>query len=108
MAQEKFTLTTTTKLCLGSLQASQAIKNNNSAIAGFEHGTYKSQDPLIQLRSIGQAIVVGLICPASPGLKLDVCISQKLVPTSLYVPVPLVYLCTLGQAPLSSCKGIVE
>ena len=53
MAQEKFTLTTTTKLFLGSLGASRAIKNNNSAIAGFEHGTYKSQDPLIQLRSIG-------------------------------------------------------
>ena len=98
MAQEKFTLTTTTELFLGSLRASRAIKNNNSAIAGFEHGTYESQDPLIQLR----------IWPASPGLKLDVCISQKLVPTSLYVPVPLVYLCTLGQAPLSSCKGIVE
>ena len=44
------------------------LNNNNSAIAGFKNGTYESQDPLIQLR---QNAVVGLMCPASTGLKLD-------------------------------------
>ena len=84
MAQEKFTLTTTTKLFLGSLRATRAIKNNNSAIAGFEHGTYKSQDPLIQLRSIGTSRCGWPNMPRIPRVEIGCMYLPKIGP---HIPV---------------------